>query len=167
MSNKRDPSSSRRGFPRIEIKPMVVRSAEDFDWSRILGASQAEGHRMIGRLLTDLEAGANRFNSPGETLLAHVVDGTVVAACGLNREQATDFGRAGRVRRLYVIPARRREGLANSLVGAIAAFARGYYDVLTVRAGSPAAGSFFEHAGFQAVSHPNITHIRRLKHTTG
>lgn len=148
------------------LEPTVIRSIEGYDWSQILAGSRSEGHRMVSRMLADFEVGTNCFNSAGEVLLAHIAHSTIVAVCGLNREEETAFGRAGRVRRLYVMPARRREGLARSLVEAIAACARDYHDVLTVNAGSPAARVFFEHLGFLPVSHPNITHVRRLEPPT-
>lgn len=117
---------------------------------------------MPSRLLSDFTSGTNRFDLPGEILLACTSGRTVIAVCGLNLEQETAFGKAGRVRRLYVLPRYRREGLARSLVEAIAGFARAHHQVLTVNAGTPAARAFYEQMGFRPVSHPGITHMRQL-----
>jgi len=117
---------------------------------------------MVSRMLADFKAGTNRFDLPSEVLLAHVRDGAVLAVCGLNREQEITFGKGGRIRRLYVLPAHRGEGLARSLVEAIASFACHYHEVLTVNAGPSPAHAFYEHIGFEPVSHPSITHIKKL-----
>ena len=146
-----------------EPAPVVVRTLEGYRWSKILAASQSEGYRMVSRMLTDFDAGTNRFDAPGEILLAHLADDGVVAMCGLNREADTKFGCAGRVRRLYVMPSHRGKGLARSLIEAIGAFAARHYDALAVNAGSPGARAFFEHMEFRPISHPNITHCKRLE----
>ena len=144
------------------MKPMTIQSAEPYDWSEILDASQAEGHRMVERLLADFKTGTNQFALQGEILLAHLRGKTIVAVAGLNQEQETRFGKGGRIRRLYVIPSRRDKGLARSLIEEISSFARGQHEVLTVNVGTVEARGFYEHLGFDPVEHPRITHTKRL-----
>ena len=86
----------------------------------------------------------------------------VTAVAGPNRETDTTFGRAGRVRRLYVLPEHRNAGLARSLLEAIRAFGSEHYTVLTVNVGTLAARGFYERLRFMAVDHPRITHILDL-----
>ncbi len=88
-----------------------------------MGSSQSEGHNMVNRLLTDFHAGNNRFDAPGEALFAYIDGNVVVAIAGLNLEPGLSLGSAGRVRRMYVIPRCRGNGLARSLVEEIASLA--------------------------------------------
>jgi GNAT superfamily N-acetyltransferase len=140
---------------------MLIQTVEGYDWTPILTASLVEGHSMVSRLLADFEAGTNRFDLPGEGLFAYTRE-SIAAVCGLNLEPETCFGEGGRIRRLYVLPAHRQEGLARSLIEEIIGFAGSYHQVLTVNAGTLPARGFYEHIGFQSVSHPNISHIRLL-----
>ena len=144
----------------------TIRELEVCDWEEILRVSLDEGYNRVNRLLEDFRAGRNRFDSPGETLLAHVHDNSVVAVCGLNREEETCFrmaGRmAGRIRRLYVVPALRGKGLARSLVEGLISFAFGHHNTITVNVGKLPSRTFYEHLGFSPVEHPHITHVKQL-----
>jgi len=150
------------GLPLLAMKPTRIQAVDPYDWMEILRASREEGHRMVERLLNDFRSGANRFDQPGEALFAHLAGEAVIAAGGLNLEQETRFGRAGRIRRLYVSPQYRGKGLGRSLVEAIASFTSEHHDVLTVNVGKLPAYGFYEQLGFTPVEHPGITHIREL-----
>lgn len=117
---------------------------------------------MVARLLDDFRSGANRFDRPGELLLGCLEGDVVVAVCGLNIEEETCFGKAGRIRRLYVLPSHRGKGLARSLVDAVVAAAAGWFDALIVNVGTLPARGFYEHLGFAAVDHPGIAHVKDL-----
>jgi hypothetical protein len=81
-----------------------ITAIELYDWAEILRASRFEGQGMVDRLVAEFASGANRFDAPGEMLLAFLNRNTVVAVGGLNREFDPDYGNAGRIRRLYVMP---------------------------------------------------------------
>jgi N-acetylglutamate synthase-like GNAT family acetyltransferase len=144
--------------------PKEIKSIDPYDWTEILAASRSEGHNMVNRLLDDFKAGTNRFDAPGELLLADLQDETVVAVAGLNVEPEQDLRKAGRVRRLYVVPRCRGNGLARSLVDRIVAHAAHTFDVLTVHVGTSDARGFYEHLGFTPVDHAGITHMKQLPH---
>lgn len=144
------------------MKPKQIVSLDPYDWTEILSESQSEGHHMVSRLLADFRSGSNRFDAPGEALFVHVSDNAVVAVAGLNREKDSTFGRAGRIRRLYVIPKARGSGLGRCLVETLICSAGPHFDVLTVNAGTPDAAGFYEHLGFKPVHHPGITHTKEL-----
>ena len=144
------------------MRAIRIHTVTPYDWTEILSASRHEGHNMVNRLLTDFQAGTNRFDAPGEILFVHLETGAVVAVCGLNREEETGFGKAGRIRRLYVSPGYRGRGLARHLIEAILSSAIDHHEMLTVNVGKLAARGFYEHLGFMPVTHPRITHIKEL-----
>ena len=142
--------------------PIRIETVALYDWSELLQVSRSEGHGMVDRLVTDFRVGINRFDALGEVLLAYLDGSIVVAAGGLNREADRSFGRAGRVRRLYVMPGYRGQGLARGLIEELVLSARGHFDVLTVNAGKLTARGFYEHLGFRTIDRPRITHVMRL-----
>ena len=117
---------------------------------------------MVNRLLEDFQAGINRFDAPGEILYAHFSGQVVVAVAGLNQEPDSSYPRVGRIRRLYVVPRFRGNGLALNLVEELIRFASMHFDTLTVNVGKLDARGFYERLGFKPVQHPGITHIREL-----
>jgi len=144
------------------MKPIRIDSPEPHDWMNVLRESQAEGLDIITRLLGDFRSGTNRFDAPGEALLVCLAGSDVVAVAGLNRETDGSLARAGRIRRLYVLPGFRGHGLGRKLVEAITSLARPSFAALTVNVGGSNARGFYEHLGFIRVEHPSITHRRDL-----
>jgi GNAT superfamily N-acetyltransferase len=147
---------------RRAMEPVRVPSTDPYDWTRILQESQCEGYGMVARLLAEYRSGANRFDAPGEALFACLAGDAVVAVGGLSREPDRGLAQAGRVRRLYVRPAFRGQGLGRALVEAIAGLAEQHFDLLTVNVGKLDAHGFYEHVGFARVEHAGITHVREL-----
>ncbi|MHC4597916.1 MAG: GNAT family N-acetyltransferase [Planctomycetota bacterium] len=144
------------------MKPIRLESTDPFDWTEILDASRSEGYNMVNRLLADFRAGTNRFDAPGELLLAQLSGNGIVAVAGLNRERDESLPRAGRIRRLYVVPDFRGRGLGRSLVDEITAAAPSHFGTLTVNVGKLDAHGFYENLGFSPVEHPRITHRKEL-----
>ncbi|MEW5825820.1 MAG: GNAT family N-acetyltransferase [Candidatus Bipolaricaulota bacterium] len=144
------------------MKPIRIDGVESYDWTQILQECQSEGHNMVNRLLADFSSGGNRFDAPGEVLLVCLSGSSVVAVAGLNREPDESLPRAGRIRRLYVVPQFRRQSLGRSLVEQIAALAEPYLNTLTANVGKPDAYIFYERLGFTPVRHRSITHKKQL-----
>ena len=144
------------------MKLVRIESLEIYDWAEILQSSREEGHNMVRRLLEDFAAEINPFDLPGEALWIHPDAGAVTGVCGLNRETEKGFDQAGRIRRLYVVPGYRGKGIARSLLETVITFASEHYELLTVNVGQLAAGSFYEHLGFNPIEHPRITHTKVL-----
>ena len=111
--------------------------------------SSREGFRFIERLCREWISGASRFEGPGEALFVAMIEGRVVGVCGLNRDPYTNESHVGRVRRLYVARACRRQGVGQALLKAVVAHARGHFTLL--RARTEAAMAFFEAQGFRRV----------------
>jgi GNAT superfamily N-acetyltransferase len=117
------------------------------------------------RLCEEWVSGANRFDAPGEALFLALADGQVVGVCGLNRDPYAHNARAGRVRRLYVLPTHRRSGVGQALLEAVIAHAPNHFGLLRVR--TDAAGEFYTARGFQRDdSDTEATHVLELTKAT-
>jgi GNAT superfamily N-acetyltransferase len=136
----------------------------DFDLAslqRLRAESSHEGFRFMERLCEEWVSGVNRFDAPGEALFIARVDAQVVGICGVNRDPYARNARTGRVRRLYVLPGHRRNGVGGALLEAAIAHARGHFDL--VRARTEAADHFYTARGFQRDdSHTDATHVLQL-----
>src|SRR5688572_6670308 len=88
--------------------------ADAFD--HLVAPSKREGWRYVQRLAEEWASGANRFDQLGEVLLVARVEGKIVGVCGLNIDPYTGDPTIGRVRRLYVHPDYRGQGLGRELL---------------------------------------------------
>jgi GNAT superfamily N-acetyltransferase len=151
---------------------MEVTVARLFDlpadaFAPLVAESEREGWRFVRRLADEWAAGTNRFDRPGEALLAAWADGALVGVCGLSADPYASDPVIGRVRRLYVLGAFRRRSVGHLLVQAVLQAARKRFRSLRVRTESAAAGRLYERLGFvPAVGVPNCTHTLALG-TTG
>jgi GNAT superfamily N-acetyltransferase len=143
---------------------MAIAVARLFDlpadaFARLIADSEWEGWRFVRRLADEWAAGTNRFDRPGEALLAAWVDGALVGVCGLNADPYASDPAIGRVRRLYVLGAFRGRGVGHVLLQAVLQSARMRFRSLRVRTESAAAGRLYERLGFlPAVDVPDCTH---------
>jgi len=122
----------------------------------------ADGQKLLEVLREDWEAGAIRFDGPGEALFAAHAGAALLGLCGLTRDPYLKDDAAGRVRRLYVRRAARRHGAGRALLHAIAAEGAASWPRLRVRAPA-SAFAFYESCGFlRAVGEPAATHVLPL-----
>jgi len=75
----------------------------------LVAEAERHGFRFVRRLAEEWASGATRFDGPGEALFAAVVGGRVIGVCGLTADPYAAASRVGRVRRLYVAAAHRRD----------------------------------------------------------
>jgi GNAT superfamily N-acetyltransferase len=124
----------------------LVRLTDDlpdgFDALRALAT--AEGHRNMARLADEVATGSTAFIA----LLAAMSGGDLVGIGGMTEEPEPAPEPAIRMRRLYVAPSARREGVARALVSALLQEAWDQVDLVTVHAGSNDASRFWETQGF-------------------
>ncbi|MBI5832379.1 MAG: GNAT family N-acetyltransferase [Armatimonadetes bacterium] len=142
-------------------EPRRITDLAPAEWAHLAACCEAEGLRIVSRLLADFASAANRFDRPGEILLASRHDGAVVACVGLNVHRDPVLGVVGRVRRLYVDPAWRGQGTGRKLVRALMAASASRVDVFIANAGRLPVGGFYERLGFESADGPGLTHMHR------
>jgi len=109
------------------------------------GEARAEGHTHMDRLAADWTSGANRFDRPGEVLLAAFAGGALTGIGGISLEPSDPA--ALRMRRFYVRPEFRRQGIARRLAETLIAGARPHTRCIVLNAPDSAA-PFWEALGF-------------------
>lgn len=136
------------------------------DVTRLVRESEEQGFDFLDRLIDNYENGSNRFDQPGEGLFG-VYDGeTLIAIGGLNCDPFLFDPFVGRVRRVYVASAYRRQGVGKMLLEAIISAAKGHFKLLTLRADTPDAAALYEGLGFQTEPRiENATHHLQLTPT--
>jgi ribosomal protein S18 acetylase RimI-like enzyme len=126
----------------------------------LLVASEAEGFRFLRRVVSEWEAGTNRFTGKGEALLGYFVDDCLVAICGLMRDPYQGEATVGRLRNLYVLPAHRGRAIGTELARRVIELAESSFKVLRLRASNPQAAALYERLGFTATTQvENCTHV--------
>ena len=119
----------------------------------LIQASRAEGFRFLERLREEWDSGENRFSNEGEALfVAHDVralDAPSLAGIGgVNRDPYVSDPSVGRIRRLYVAPQHRRQGVARALVLRVLTTAPEHFTRVRVNTDTPAADRFYLALGF-------------------
>lgn len=125
-----------------------------------------EGFLFIERLWKEWRSGQNRFDAPGELLYGCIDQNALVAIGGLNQDPFVGHSDVGRVRRVYVRPAWRNNGIGAALVHALVKSARTNFVSLHLRTDNPTAARLYERIGFSRSSVSNTTHILILDRTT-
>ena len=140
---------------------MTIEALTEIDQLELLlESSVTEGYRFVTRLMDDYRSGANRFDRRGELLLvARAEDGTMLGVCGLNRVARAGVGR---VRRFYVLPAMRSQGIGAALLEQIVSAARPHFTNLELHTDSPRAAAFYVAHGFRSVQREDATHELEL-----
>jgi GNAT superfamily N-acetyltransferase len=122
--------------------------------------ADAEGVRNQGMLQRDFLIGAERFEKPGEILLACYGGETLVGIGGLTVEPDQSV-RAMRLRRVFIRNAWRKRGIGRVLGEALMRQGFETVDLLTLNAAVPGAPAFWEALGFSRVVHETRSHEMR------
>jgi GNAT superfamily N-acetyltransferase len=128
----------------IALVPVVDALPTGFDVLR--AEALREGYRHVERLAVDWAAGTERFDAPGENLLAAFLAGGLAGIGGMTVDPANH--RALRMRRFYVRRASRRNGVGRCLAKALMAKARQLERCVVVNAPTAEATRFWEELGF-------------------
>jgi GNAT superfamily N-acetyltransferase len=124
--------------------------------------ARAEGYKFMDTLLEEWLSGENRFDAAGETLRGFLDHATLVAVGGLNCDPFLRDPTIGRIRRLYVRPAWRNQGVGAALLDNLISAARQNFGSVRLRAASPRAAGLYERKGFVPIASENATHILRF-----
>jgi GNAT superfamily N-acetyltransferase len=129
------------------------------EFERLVAESEREGFEFVRRLEREWQSGVNRFDQPGEVLLAAFVGGELAAIGGLNRDPYLADPGVGRVRHVFVAPGRRDAGVGGALVRAIAGHGMLHFARLRLRTANARSQPFYERLGFKRlVGDPTATH---------
>jgi GNAT superfamily N-acetyltransferase len=141
----------------------LIRIIDDLPdgFSALLADAASEGVGNMALLAQGWASGDQRFERDGEALLGALLAGELAGIGGLSVEPAAGES-ARRVRRFYVRPAFRRQGVARTLASALVQEALDQVDLLTCNAAaSPAAAPFWEAQGFSPDISGPWTHVLR------
>jgi len=139
----------------IQLIRIIDDLPDGFD--ALLADAAREGVGEMALLAWDRASGDHRFDGDGEALLGALLAGDLAGIAGLAVETAAGES-ARRVRRLYVRPAFRRQGVARALASALVQEALDQVGLLTCNA---AAGPFWEAQGFSRDTSGPWTHVLR------
>ena len=122
----------------------------------------AEGFRFITRLTSEWHSGSNRFDAPGECLMAAYVEQQLVGIGGLSVDPFTHPS-TGRLRRVYVVPASRGQQVGRRLVSALLAHAALHFESVRLYSDTAEASTFYLRCGFTRTEDVQATHSVQLR----
>jgi GNAT superfamily N-acetyltransferase len=118
----------------------------------------SEGFRHMDRLILDFESGKNRFDKPGEVLIAVYLHGDIVGVGGINT-----YAEEARIRRIYVSPAHRRHGVGRLLMQALEECAgQTGFNKLQLRTDTESGARFYESLGYDRVTDEELVTHRKV-----
>ena len=131
--------------------------------SELITESISEGFKLVEKLISDYESGANRFDREGESLFGAFFGDTLVGIGGLNIDPYSGDAARGRVRHLYVLKEFRRKGVGRLLLASVIGEATKHFTILALRTHNPEADQFYRRIGFEKVEQENVTHSMSLR----
>lgn len=120
-----------------------------------------EGFRFITRLITEWHSGANRFDAPGECLLAAYSNQQLIGIGGLSVDPYAE-NNAARLRRVYVAASSRGQHVGEALVKALVERAALRFQVVRLTTDTPEGNAFYAHCGFTRTDDAHATHMMLL-----
>ncbi len=137
----------------------LIRIEDDLPegFAALRAEAASEGYRHMDRLAAEHAAGRSSFVA----LFGALLGGELVGIGALTPEPATTEVPALRLRRLYVRPQARRQGVARALASALTQEGLDQVALLTVHAGDPRAAAFWATQGFAAVEDRHWSHELR------
>ncbi len=118
--------------------------------------SQGENFRFLNRLEQDFRTGENCFDQRGEGLFVVLTQkDQLIAVAGINKDSFYQSGQVGRLRRFYIHPDYRRQGVGAYLLRNIEEYARVNFHELHLFTDAVNAASFYHKMGYEPVDLPN------------
>jgi ribosomal protein S18 acetylase RimI-like enzyme len=133
---------------------------------RVVAEGLAQDHAFLRAVSAQWDDPSGPYSSPAAVFMVAFAEGAAgpwtdaVGLAGVVADPYLQDPRTGRLKHVYVSPAWRRRGLAEALVVACIARARGSYDRLRLRTDNPAAARLYERHGFEPrADEPESTHV--------
>ncbi|MBA1228190.1 GNAT family N-acetyltransferase [Pseudomonas viridiflava] len=117
-----------------------------------------EGYRFLTRLVAEWNSGANRFDAPGECFMTAVLGGCLIGIGGVSVDPYVQ-NRAGRLRRVYVLPSARRQGIGRVLVEQLVDHAARHFSQVRLFTDTAEGDAFYRRCGFKRAAEDNATHV--------
>lgn len=115
----------------------------------------------LTRLISEWHSGKNRFNAPGECLMAAYSNQQLAGIGGLSIDPYNQPDTA-RLRRLYVAPAARNQHVGQALVKALVAQAALHFQKVRLCTDTSRGDAFYLRCGFMRIEDVHATHIIEL-----
>ena len=122
----------------------LIRAKSIDSLAALAECARAEGFRMVDRLLEEWHSGLHRYDADSEPLLLVHFGQEVVGVGGITRQNTE----TGRLRRVYVSPMFRRQGVGSVLVEELIRLARPHYKSIVLKTEDAPAAAFYESHGF-------------------
>lgn len=123
--------------------------------------AQDENFRFVTRLISEWNSGENRFDAPGECLLAGYIGHNIVAIGGISIDPYASRNIA-RVRRFYVTPGARRQKIGGALLAHLIEHAGLHFHSLRVFTDTQVGEAFYLRNGFERIDDQHATHAMSL-----
>lgn len=123
-----------------------------------------EDFRFLTRLIAEWNSGANRFNAPGECLMAAYRNKQLIGIGGLSVDPYADKNMA-RLRRVYVSASSRRHHVGQTLVKALVAHAALRFQNLCLFTDTAVGDAFYLKCGFTRIEDVHATHAMCLSNS--
>jgi N-acetylglutamate synthase-like GNAT family acetyltransferase len=123
-----------------------------------------EGFKFLTRLITEWDSGINRFNAPGECLIAAYRNERLIGIGGLSVDPYAEKDMA-RLRRVYVSASSRRHHVGQTLVKALVAHAALRFQNLCLFTDTAVGDAFYLKCGFTRIEDDHATHAMCLSNS--
>ena len=135
----------------LRVKVGVLAEVAMRRLGNLIAESEEEGFSYLVRMRNEWSSCQLRFDGPGEACFLAESDGEIVGLCGLTADPHSDDVTVGRVRKLYVSKAYRRQGIATQLLQRLCALAKKHFRELRVKTRGASGYAFYESLGFREV----------------
>jgi GNAT superfamily N-acetyltransferase len=148
----------------MTIKIERVKKLSYIELESLIQDSKLEGFAFVHRFVDEWRAETNCFNRKGEIFFIAKDNNQLVGCCGLNIDPYYLVSGLGRVRHLYVLSSKRRQGIGSQLIKEIVREAKHNFDWLNLRTNDVEASLFYLAQGFKrSYKRPESTHVLKLK----
>lgn len=145
------------------MKPIAIQQIKHLPEEVLILEKEAvaEGFRFLTRLISEWHSGKNRFDAPGECLMAAYSEQHLIGIGGLSVDPYIKPGIA-RLRRVYVAPAARNQYVGQALIKVLVAHAALHFQQVRLCTDTSGGDAFYLRCGFIRIKDIHATHIMDL-----